>query len=91
MSKKKLQSRHPGSSCLVPQRPSVKLCLFIIRGKERTKENGRKNGKTSSGSSGQSGGTSPGQTRKKPKDLSVRERDECGCGEGEGVYPVCSQ
>ena len=23
--------------------------------------------------------------------LSTREREECGCGEGEGVYPVCSQ
>ena len=39
---------------------------------------GRKNGKPSSGSSGHAGGTRPGQTRKKPKDLSAREREECG-------------
>ena len=49
---------------------------------------GRKNGKPSNGSSGHVGGTSPGQTRKKPKDLSVCEREERGRGEGEGVY-VC--
>ena len=34
---------------------------------------------TSSGSSSHAGGTRPGQTRKKPKDLSVRECEECGC------------
>ena len=27
-----------------------------------------------------------GLTHKKPKDLSEREREECGRGEGEGVY-----
>ena len=42
-----------------------------------------------SGSSGHVGGTRPGQTRKKPKDLSAREREERGCGEGGGVYDVC--
>ena len=43
---------------------------------------GRSNSKPSSGSSGHAGGTSPGQTRMKPKDLSLREREEHGCGEG---------
>ena len=42
---------------------------------------GKKNGKSSSGSSGHTGGTRPGQTLKKPKDLSTREREEHGCGE----------
>ena len=32
---------------------------------------GRNNSEPSSGSSGHAGGTSPGQTRKKPKDLSA--------------------
>ena len=41
------------------------------------------------GSSSLTGGTRPGQTRKKPKDLSSREREERGCGEGGGVYAVC--
>jgi hypothetical protein len=41
-----------------------------------------------SGSSGHTGGTSPGQTRKKPKDLSTRERENRGCGEGGGLYVV---
>jgi len=35
------------------------------------------------------GGTRPGQTRKKPKDLSARDREERGRGEGGGVYVVC--
>ena len=39
-------------------------------------------------SSGHAGGTSPGQTLKKPKDLSVREREERECGEGGGLYDV---
>ena len=43
---------------------------------------------SSSGSSGHAGGTRPGQTRKKPTDLSVREREERGCGEGGGLYDV---
>ena len=43
---------------------------------------------SSSGFSGHDGGTRPGQTHKKPQDLSAREREECGRGEGEGVYPV---
>ena len=34
------------------------------------------------GSSSLTGDTRPGQTRKKPKDLSSREREKCGCGEG---------
>ena len=50
---------------------------------------GKKNGNPSRGSSGPAGGTRPGQTHKKPKDLSTREREECGRGEGEGVYDVC--
>ena len=50
---------------------------------------GRKNGKPSRGSSGHAGGTRPGQTRKKPKDLSAREREERGRGEGGGVYAMC--
>ena len=37
---------------------------------------GRNNSKPSSGSSGHAGGMGPGQTRKKPKDLSAREREE---------------
>ena len=32
--------------------------------------------------------TRPGQTRKKPKDLSTREREERGRGEGGGLYIV---
>ena len=32
------------------------------------------------------GGKSPGQTRKKPKDLSAREREEGGRGEGGVLY-----
>ena len=34
------------------------------------------------------GGKSPGQTRTKPKDLSGREREECGRGEGGVLYTV---
>jgi hypothetical protein len=41
--------------------------------------------KLSSGSSGHTGGTSPGQTRKKPEDLSPREREDRGRGKGGGV------
>ena len=52
---------------------------------------GKKNGKSRSGSSGHVGGTRPAQTRKKPKDLSAREREERGRGEGGGVYAVCRQ
>ncbi len=50
----------------------------------------RTNSNPSNGSSGHAGDTTPGQTRKKPKDLSVREREECGRGEGVGggVYAV---
>jgi hypothetical protein len=40
-------------------------------------------------SSGHStGGRRPGQTRKKPKDLIVCDREEHGRGEGGGVYDV---
>ena len=46
---------------------------------------GRNNSKPSCGSSGHAGGTRPGQTRKKPKDLSAREREERGRGEGVGL------
>jgi hypothetical protein len=44
--------------------------------------------KPSIGSSGHTGGTRPGQTRKKPKDLSACDREECGSGEGGSVYAV---
>jgi hypothetical protein len=50
---------------------------------------GRNSSKTSTVSSGHVGDTRPGQTHKKPKDLSTREGEERGCGEGGGVYPVC--
>ena len=40
------------------------------------------NSKSSGGSSGHDGGTKPGQTRKKPKDLSSREREEWVWGGG---------
>jgi hypothetical protein len=40
---------------------------------------GRNNSEPSSGSSGHTGGTRSGQTRKKPKDLSVREREYITC------------
>ena len=50
---------------------------------------GRNNSNPRIGSSGHTRGTRPGQTRKKPKDLSTREREEGGCGVGEGVYVVC--
>ena len=42
---------------------------------------GRNNSDPCSESSGNAGGTRPGQTRKKPKDLSARESEECGCGD----------
>jgi hypothetical protein len=50
---------------------------------------GRSDSRTSTGSSGHSGGTRPVQMCKKPKDLSVREREECDPVEGVGVYVVC--
>ena len=34
------------------------------------------------------GDCSPGQTHKKPRDLSVYDREDRGCGEGGGVYVV---
>ena len=49
---------------------------------------GRHNIKTSIGSHGQVGDTRPDQTRKTPKDLSTREREERGRGDGVGLYPV---
>jgi hypothetical protein len=33
-------------------------------------------------------GTSPGRTCKIRKDLSTGDREECGCGQGGGVYPI---
>jgi hypothetical protein len=39
----------------------------------------RNNSESCSGSSGHAGGTRSGQTRKEPKDPSVREREERGC------------
>ena len=50
---------------------------------------GRNNSKPRIGSGGHTRVTSPGQTHKKPKDLSVRKREEGGGGEGGGVYVVC--
>ena len=49
---------------------------------------GRNNSKSGNGSSGHYGDTRPGQTWKKPKDLSVCEGEDRGCGRGEVVYPV---
>jgi hypothetical protein len=49
---------------------------------------GRNNSKPSVGSSGQAEDTRSGQTRKKPKDLSTREREERGCGSGGVLYVV---
>ena len=49
---------------------------------------GRQNSKPSIGSHGHTGGTSPVQTHKTPKDLSAREREERGCGEGVELYVV---
>jgi hypothetical protein len=49
---------------------------------------GRNYIKTNIGSSGHVGGTRFGQTRKKPKDLSEREREDRGRGEGGGLYVV---
>ncbi len=52
---------------------------------------GRNNSKPSIGTIGSHGhaeGTRPDQTRKTPKDLSAREREERGCGEGVGLYAV---
>ncbi len=68
--------------------------MFIIRGKARAKDNTSRWVSVSlnerlSGSRGHVGGTRPGQTRKKPKDLSVREGEDRGCGTGGGVYVVC--
>jgi hypothetical protein len=49
---------------------------------------GTNNSKPSIGSSGHVGDTRPGHTHKKPRDLSTREREECGRGEGGGLYDV---
>ncbi len=49
---------------------------------------GRNNSKPSIRSHGHAGGTRPGQTCKTPKDLSTREREERGRGEGVGLYVV---
>ena len=49
---------------------------------------GRNNSKSSNRSSGHSGDTRPGQTRKKTKDLSTRDREDGGRGEG-GVCMLC--
>ncbi len=38
---------------------------------------------------GHTEGTRSGQTWKKPKDLSAREREDWGREEGGGVYDVC--
>ena len=47
---------------------------------------GRHDSNPSIGSHGHTGGTRPGQTRKTPKDLSAREREERGRGEGVRLY-----
>ena len=49
---------------------------------------GRDSSKTSIGSNGHTGGTRPDQMCKTPKDLSAREREECVCGQGVGLYVV---
>jgi hypothetical protein len=49
---------------------------------------GRNNSESSIGFGGHSGVMRPGQTRKKPKDLSEREREERGCVEGGGLCVV---
>jgi hypothetical protein len=49
---------------------------------------GRNNSKTRIRSHGDAGRTRPGQTRKTPKDLRTREREERGRGEGVGLYAV---
>ena len=49
---------------------------------------GRKNSKPSIGSHGHTGGTRPDKIHKGPKDLSVHESEECGCGESVGLYSV---
>ena len=49
---------------------------------------GRNNSEPSIGSHVHSGGTRPGQTRKTPKDLSAREREDRGRGEGVELYDV---
>ncbi len=49
----------------------------------------KNNSEHRSGCSGHTGVTGPGQTRKKPKDLSVRECEERGCGGDGGMYGVC--
>jgi hypothetical protein len=48
----------------------------------------RNNSKPSIRCHGHVGGTRPDQTHKTPKDLSVREREERGGGEGVGLYAV---
>jgi hypothetical protein len=50
---------------------------------------GRNNSESRNGSSGHVRGSRPGQTRKKSKDLSPREREERGCGDSLGRVGVC--
>ena len=50
---------------------------------------GRNNNKPRRGSSGHTGGTRPCQTHKKPEDLSTREREDRG--RGEGVMCMCER
>jgi hypothetical protein len=61
----------------------------VVSDAATVKAAGRNNSKSSSRSTGHARGTRTGQTRKKPKDLSVREGEERGRGEGGGVYAVC--
>ncbi len=49
---------------------------------------GRKNTNPSIGSHGHVGDTSPDQTRKTTKNLRTHDREERGCREGVGLYPV---
>ena len=49
---------------------------------------GRLNSNHSIGSHGHTGGARPDQTFKTPKDLSEREREDRGRGEGVGLYSV---
>ena len=65
-----------------------KLKLRILHVSDTQVCAGRKHSTPSIGCHGQAGDTRPGQTRKTPKDLRTREREERGRGEGVGLYAV---
>jgi hypothetical protein len=62
-----------------------KLKLRILHDSDELGSVGRKNSKPSIGSHGHAGGMRPCQTRKTPTDLSARDREDRGCGEGVGL------